>query len=33
MVHGFLRLGGTVPEALSILEDLAAELQAVVRVA
>ncbi len=30
MVHGFIRLGGTVPEAMDILDDLAAHLHRLV---
>jgi hypothetical protein len=30
MVHGFLEMGGVVPEALAIVDDLAAHLQRLV---
>jgi acetyl esterase len=32
MVHGFLRLGGLVPEALAVVDDLALHLKGLVRV-
>jgi hypothetical protein len=33
MVHGFLEMGGVVPEALAILDDLADHLQRLVEAA